>query len=407
MSIAVGKKLRQAREANDLSLEQASQATHIRLHYLQAMETGNFGVFPSSVQVKGFLRSYAGFLHLDAGPLIEAMERDPMMALVAPKDDADPEQGASDSPEDDSEASFAAVGQTLKSRRELLGLSIEDIEQHTHLRIRYLKAMEAGDLDGLPSPVQGRGMLKNYANFLSLDSDQLLLRFADGLQVRRVERHPEPARLRRSHKKPTRRARRFFSKDVLIGMLLVLFLVAFIVWGGLQITSMRAAEEPAPTPPSIADVLGPSPTATSIPTATPTIPSPLDEENVGVETVDEPVVEETQVIIISENAEGAVQVQIVIRQRAWMRISVDGEVAFDGRVIPGSAYAFAGEEFVEIFTGNGAGLQVFYNELDLGTLGTYGEVINFVITASGVQTPTPSITPTATETPAFTPTPKP
>ncbi len=407
MSTAVGKKLRQAREANNLSLEQAAQATHIRQHYLQAMEVGNFSVLPSSVQIKGFLRSYAGFLNMDAGPLIEAVERDPMMALVAPKNDIDPEQGASDSPEEDSEASFATVGQMLQSRRELLGLSIEDVEQHTHLRIHYLKALEAGDLDGLPSPVQGRGMLKNYASFLSLDPDQLLLRFADGLQARRVERHPEPTRQQRPHKKPARRSRRFFSRDVLIGVLLVLFLVVFIVWGGLQITAMRAAEEPAPTPPSIADVLGPSPTVTLIPTATPTIPSPLDVEITAAEVIEEPVTEEMPVIVISENAAGAVQIQIVIRQRAWMRISVDGEIAFDGRVIPGSAYAFAGEEFVEIFTGNGAGLQVFYNELDLGTLGTFGEVVNFVITASGVQTPTPTITLTATEASALTPTPSP
>ena len=36
---------------------------------------------------------------------------------------------------------------------------------------------------GLPSPVQGRGMLKNYADFLGLESDTLLLTFADGLQT--------------------------------------------------------------------------------------------------------------------------------------------------------------------------------------------------------------------------------
>ena len=265
MSTAVGKKLRQAREANNLSLEQAAQATYIRQHYLQAMEAGNFSVLPSSVQIKGFLRSYAGFLNLDAGSLIEAVERDPMMALAAPKEDVGAEQGISDSSNEDSDASFAAVGKTLQSRRELLGLSIEDVENHTHLRVHYLKALETGDLDGLPSPVQGRGMLKNYASFLSLDPDQLLLRFADGLQARRVERHPEPPQRQRLYKKPTQRGRRFFSRDVLIGVLLVVSLVVFIVWGGLQIASMRAAEEPAPTPPSIADVLGPSPTVTLMP----------------------------------------------------------------------------------------------------------------------------------------------
>jgi cytoskeletal protein RodZ len=194
MSTAVGKKLRQAREARKLSLEQAAQTTHIRQRYLQAMEAGDFNALPSSVQVKGFLRAYADLLNLESAPLIEAVERDPLMALVAPQKNSPSEQTEETSPPGDSEASFISVGQMLKTRRELLGFSIEDVEQHTHLRIHYLKALESGNLDGLPSPVQGRGMLKNYADFLGLDSDRVLLRFADGLQARRLERNPSPPR---------------------------------------------------------------------------------------------------------------------------------------------------------------------------------------------------------------------
>jgi hypothetical protein len=140
------------------------------------------------------------------------------------------------------------------------------------------------------------------------------------------------------------------------------------------------------------------------------------ENNAAVEVVAEPVEEVTQeILFISDNVDGVVQVQIIARQRTWMRITVDGKVEFDGRTITGSAYGFAGEEYVEITTGNGAALQVFYNDMDLGTLGDYGEIINFVITASGVQTPTPTITrtptntitPTGTQTPEITQTPAP
>ena len=49
--------------------------------------------------------------------------------------------------------------------------------------------MEKGHLDDLPSPVQGRGMISNYANFLNLDGESVLLRFAEGLQLRRLERN--------------------------------------------------------------------------------------------------------------------------------------------------------------------------------------------------------------------------
>ena len=97
--------------------------------------------------------------------------------------------------------------------------------------------------------------------------------------------------------------------------------------------------------------------------------------------------------------------QVIVRQRAWVRVTVDGDIAFEGRVIPGSAYAFAGDDQVGILTGNAAGIQVIYNELDLGVLGIFGEVLNFVITSEGVQTPTPTITLTPTSTPESTQTP--
>ena len=59
MSAAIGKILQAAREDRQLTLEQVAAATHIRLHYLQAMEAGDFESLPSRVQMKGFLRSYA------------------------------------------------------------------------------------------------------------------------------------------------------------------------------------------------------------------------------------------------------------------------------------------------------------------------------------------------------------
>ncbi|MCJ7700824.1 MAG: helix-turn-helix domain-containing protein, partial [Anaerolineales bacterium] len=320
MSRVVGKKLRETREAQNLTLEQVAEATYIRLHYLQAMEAGDFSALPSKLQIKGFLRSYGGFLGLNTEALIEAVDLDPWKALATISEDHEPKDDTPEVQEIDSASNFASIGQTLQNQREMLGLSLEDIAQHTHLRIRYLKALEAGEIVALPSPVQGRGMLKNYADFLGLDSDQLLLRFADGLQARLIETPPEmPAGSVRPKSRQPRRRSRFLSRDLVIGVTLALFLVVFIVWGALQVTALRSDEEVDPTAPSIAEVLLPSATPTMIPTITPTLPSLLAGENSPAEAVDQPAVEETQeVLFISESIEGAVQVQIIARQRAWM-----------------------------------------------------------------------------------------
>lgn len=411
MSIVVGKKLRETREAKKLTLAEAASATHIRLHYLQAMESGHFHALPSKIQIKGFLRSYASYLGLNPGPLIEAIDLDPWSALASLSEDTKGAEDKPESPEVDSTPSFESIGESLQSHREILGLSLEDVEQHTHLRIRYLKALEAGEMDALPSPVQGRGMLKNYADFLGLDSDQLLLQFADGLQARLTETHLKTTeRFGRPKTRASRRERRFLSSDLVIGVMLAIFLVVFIVWGALQVSELRSDQGGEPTAPSIAEVLLPTSTPTLLSTATPTLVLRLEGNNGPAEVVSGPIAAENQeTLFISDNVDGAVQVQIIARQRAWMRITADGDVQFDGRIIPGTAYGFAGEEYVEITTGNGAALQVFYNDLDLGTLGAYGEVINFVITVNGVQTPTPAITRTPTETliPEATQTPTP
>ncbi len=79
----------------------------------------------------------------------------------------------------------------------MLSLTYEEIERQTRVRAVFLEALENGALEELPSPVQTRGILANYAVFLDLDADTILLRFADGLQARYREKRPDkPSRAR-------------------------------------------------------------------------------------------------------------------------------------------------------------------------------------------------------------------
>jgi hypothetical protein len=76
-------------------------------------------------------------------------------------------------------------------------------------------------------------------------------------------------------------------------------------------------------------------------------------------------------------------------------------------VLPGSAYLFTGNELIEILTGNGAALQVYFNQQDQGILGQFGEIVKVSYSPSGEVQPaaTPTSLPTATEQPTPTPTP--
>jgi hypothetical protein len=101
------------------------------------------------------------------------------------------------------------------------------------------------------------------------------------------------------------------------------------------------------------------------------------------------------------------QVYIIARQRAFMRVVIDGQIKFNARVVPGNAYPFSGTESIELISGNADALQVFFNQSDLGSLGAAGDVLRITFTKGGVVTPTPLPTSTAAPTVGITDTPGP
>src|SRR6185503_2307581 len=67
-----------------------------------------------------------------------------------------------------------SIGQKLKQAREEQRITLEHASESTRIRMLYLKALETDDVTVLPSPVQARGFLRNYADYLGLDFDRLL-----------------------------------------------------------------------------------------------------------------------------------------------------------------------------------------------------------------------------------------
>lgn len=415
MMDTIGQQLRQARLTRALTLEQIAQETHVRVHYLEALESGAFEKIPSRAQARGFLRIYASYLGLQASTLLENLEGDLPLEAKRPAaedhEDLDELQvgagPAVSQPEVSLQAAtlFAEIGQKLQHQRELLGLALDDVERHTHLRRHHLEALESGNLAALPSPVQGRGMLKNYADFLGLDPEPVMLRFAEGLQAqleasqsRQVTTSPRPTRQRLSLPRPLRR---LFSAELLIGLSFIIFLAGFVVWGAIRIFTMRAEQETPPTVPPIAEVLLAPVIDTPSPSPPPATPTPPLAAAVIEQTSENP----TQQVAPGSDSGNTVQVYLTIRQRTWIRILVDGKIEFEGRVLPGTAYQYVGEESVEVLTGNGEAVQIFFNQGDLGPMGLFGQVVHQVFTLNGVQTPTPTITLTPTITPRLTRTP--
>ncbi len=413
--MSIGTQLRQAREAQSLSLDQVAQATHIRLHYLEALEEDHFERMPSTAQLRGFLRAYGDYLKLNSEELIRGLTQDASSPAPAPTQApavVANETGAT------SQVIFKELGDRLRSQRELMGLSLGDVERNTHIRMHYIQALERGDISHLPSPVQGRGMLSNYASFLGLDTESVLLRFADGLQAdlydRQAARNAAASTPRATDEpsKPVKPSpvRRLFSMDLFVGGFIIIFLVGFSVWGALRISRLHSGQGASPTAPPVSEILlattgfgnaGTPALTPGTPDSTAQVVFSNTPEITGTVQVE---ITATAVMIAStpglQNA--PINVDIIANQRAWMRVIVDGELAFEGRVTPGSAYSFAAKDRIELTTGDAASLQVYYNQQELGQLGALGEVIQRVFTIQGIQTATPAVPFTSTPAPTST-----
>ncbi|MCJ7716523.1 MAG: DUF4115 domain-containing protein [Anaerolineales bacterium] len=402
----IGQILNRAREEQELSLDEITVMTRIRVKYLAAIEADNFDVLPSLVQQKGFVRAYARALGLDPTPLIAQLRLSTDDESIGNPVSTGEEPNTS--PPEKGNQPLGEIGNALKTQRERLGFTLSSVESQIFIPERYLSAIEVGSLEELPSTVQGRGMVKNYAQFLGLDPEPLLLGYADVLQAQLSRVRDRASGTEGAFSLQTW-IRRFLTSPTMLWVVVVMLIVSVSIWSSILIFGNRGSvPETTATIPGVADILLPSLTHTPTleqPQTTPggievdiaLTPAPLDPD------VDEGGPTTTPGLTGNEK----VQVQLIITQRSWVRVTVDNILAFEGRLLPGSVKLFGGELNIEVLTGNAAGVEVIFNQRDLGVMGLFGEVIDRVYTAEGIATPTPTITstPTPTNTPEATATP--
>ncbi len=359
-----------------------------------------------------------------------------------------------------------ALGQLLQEAREARALTLDEVERRTRIRVKYLEALESGDISLLPSTTHAKGFLRNYAQFLQLDANELVARFGEitgvgtapvttltaapgpppvreplhyqtanpgagadsegsvmlpaapasppaaalppgrpvyitpgerigpaiprGLSDSRLSVQPGmPALMAtsspsapRSHSLPGR----LLQSNLVVAAVLLGGLAAIIWWTTTRLSRI-SVDSLVPTPEQSQFLEAFSGSATVPPTPT-FLPTSIPQTQTGPQILDR------------------VLLRISVEQRAWVRITVDGEIAYEGQADPGSVLQYEGQNIITVLTGNGAGLVVTYNGLDIGPLGERGEVVERFFSADGqilTPTPTPTLTPTPTNVPTPTP----
>ncbi|QDH12941.1 DUF4115 domain-containing protein [Formicincola oecophyllae] len=80
------------------------------------------------------------------------------------------------------EAPPQSVGAVLRHRRAELGLSLDEVSRHLHIRQSHLEALERNDFDALPGRPYVIGFMKAYAAFMGLDGPGLALEYCKNHQ---------------------------------------------------------------------------------------------------------------------------------------------------------------------------------------------------------------------------------
>jgi cytoskeletal protein RodZ len=131
------------------------------------------------------------------------------------------------------------AGSILRDARVGKKISLETIEQATKIRKKFLEAIETDDFSKLPSLSYAKGFVRNYSDYLGLDSANVLAFFRrQNMDVTRSSLLPkgmaEPLNRSIYHLTPTR----FIM--VFVGFLVLVFLIYF----GFQYVKLQ-------TPPSL------------------------------------------------------------------------------------------------------------------------------------------------------------
>lgn len=333
---------------------------------------------------------------------------------------------------------FQSLGNQFRQAREARDLELADIEKTTRIRLKFLQAIERGEFAVIPSPVQLRGFLRNYAHAVGLDEDTVLRLYEEALNPRRKPRRTTkptaeipvakprlkssqdaevtltaaiPTRIVAPPSQPpsagiaaTHPPNTYAPTQKNIFRTLLAIILAAIVTGGIvvgAIVVIEDATDPTIEPTSNAILLlSPPPLVTSAPnlrTLTPQVVSTLPP---------------TPLPTFAPILEGeSIYIQITVKRRVWLQLIVDGELKYEGLFVPQQEQGGIGYDVNATFSiraSDAGGVTLSINQQEY-KLGDVGEMVDLSFTREGLTSPNsfnppPDINPTLSETPSLTPT---
>jgi cytoskeleton protein RodZ len=271
----------------------------------------------------------------------------------------------------------AKIGAELEKARLERGLSLEEVEQATKIRKRYLSGLEREDYSVMPDGVYAQGFLKTYANYLGLDGEELSQRLKDSRRPRRERgisyNVPKASGFERPLISPGGLAgteKRSVSTATILGIVVAVLAVAAVIGGlyyvgrGAQISGLDerdaspVSSEKAPDNPDKNRAGDPG-----------SVVSGKEDPQAGEEPAPngEPgAAAEPDTLTVAVSVE---------ERPSWLSVVTDGSVALEQLAEPGFSQTFEADQALSIRTGDAGAVSVEVNGQEVGPLGESGEVL--------------------------------
>lgn len=310
------------------------------------------------------------------------------------------------------------IGEILQKAREEKAISLEQISELTKIRLLYLRALEAGEFEKLPGRVYVKGFLKSYAKTVELDPTKILQIYQTYIDQLPVDEPPK-IETRISPIKPR-------SMGRIILVVLIIFLIGGVGFMAKNILSTiknetipQLLKSDAENPLSRQNselTNNPSEMTTDVETqqqipeetiseTRETDHQPADTKTIDLQTEPEetPAIkansplseksqseddrEKSQLVdsakteiksadgsqeTKSANQQELAQLEIFAADRAWIRVSIDGEIRFQGIIEKDSTKVFEGKKIIVRSTNAGA-IQINFGGVLLGPFGGQDE----------------------------------
>lgn len=143
---------------------------------------------------------------------------------------------------------MSELGEQLKQARIARGLTLDDVQELTKIRKRYLEAIEAGDYKVLPGSFYVRAFIKTYAETVGIDPDELFAEHRQDVPEAIQEKTMEPVIQKRRSRQSSERNSKWLSTTLMwsfAALILIVIYLYFVVWGK---TDEKDANQTDPTP---------------------------------------------------------------------------------------------------------------------------------------------------------------